>query len=54
MDFTREEIEDAALVLVVDEDGAYKWSSHKSNIQVADMLHKIALEVGTGLESERV
>ena len=53
MEFTREEIETAALVLVVDSEGNFKWSSTKPDVDVANMLHAVALEVGTGLVSER-
>lgn len=50
MEFTREEIEDAALVLVVDEDGAHKWSSNKADEEVAQMLEDIAALIrGRGL-----
>lgn len=45
MEFTRAEIKDAALVLVVNEAGEFKWSSTKPPRQVITMLRSIADEV---------
>lgn len=48
MDFTREEIEHADLVLVVNKDGSYKWSSHRSTMEVTNMLRNISHEIWLG------
>jgi hypothetical protein len=45
MTITSTEIEGAALVLLVTEDGSYRWSSSHSDVEVAQMLEGIADEL---------
>lgn len=45
MDFTRQELEDAALLLVVDERGHYKWVSTRSDPEVVAELRAIATRI---------
>lgn len=42
MTITPDEIENAALVVIVDEDGRFRWSSTKTDDQVAEQLEGIA------------
>lgn len=50
--WSKKELEDAALVLSVDDNGAYKWSSTKTREQAADMLIGIAAGIRLGGEDE--
>lgn len=45
MDFTKKELEEAALILIVDSEGKYKWSSHKEPWQVKRVLRGVALAI---------
>lgn len=42
MIFERQDLEDSALLLVVDDNGYYRWSSTKTVVQVISQLRKIA------------
>lgn len=42
MNLTREQVENADLILVADPEGAYQWSSHRTADEVANFLEDIA------------
>lgn len=42
MDLTQELLDRADLVVVVDRDGLFEWSAHRSSAEVANVLHTIA------------
>ena len=52
MDFTREELENADLLLVVDSEGNYRYSSHRSDREIIKMLRSIAWKVGSKVVTE--
>lgn len=45
MDFTRRELEDAHLIVVVDEVGLFKWSSKRPNADAAAVLRAVADDI---------
>lgn len=47
LDITQMELDRAALVLIVGEDGLYEWSATKSDRQVADVLSRISDEIAS-------
>lgn len=52
MTFTPKEIEDAALILIVTEGGAVKWSATHSSTEVAEALIQIAEGIITEEEAK--
>lgn len=45
MEFTRDELERAHLIVVVDNLGFFKWSSKRPNPEAALMLRRIAEDI---------
>lgn len=45
MDFTRSELEGAELLLVIDPEGAYRWSSDRTHEEVGLALRTVSIEV---------
>ena len=43
--YTQKELDDAALLLIVGEDGNHKWSATKTDSQVVTMLRGIADDI---------
>jgi len=48
MEISRSDVEDAALVLLVAEDGTYRWSSTKTRGEVSEQLIKIGIDIAVG------
>jgi hypothetical protein len=47
MTFTRDQLEQAELLVVVDPLGNYRWSSERSADEVADYLERLAEDLRT-------
>lgn len=45
--FTRDELESAELLVVVDAAGNYRWSSNRTSDDVADYLERLAEDLRT-------
>lgn len=54
MKCTDKEIRDSHLLLVVDERGAYKWSSCRTDQEVLNMLAAVALDLQQRMDEERL
>lgn len=48
MEFTKQEMVGADLVVLVDPEGLVKWSSHRDRDDVVDMLRGIADSIADG------
>lgn len=49
MNITQHELDRAGLVVIVGDDGLFRWSSKRSREEVVDMLRGIADDIESGM-----